>query len=1431
MNKIYNYILCLILILCNFTIIQAQQNLSFKQISTQDGLSQNTVRSILVDQKGFIWAGTLDGLVRYDGTRFINYKPKSGGVNTVSDPRIRSVKEDKNGFLWIKTYDNFYSCYNTQIEQFLKFRYEDRIRPLEYEHYLETPAGNIWLWGYKGCVKIEYNEEHIPEITYLISKENSEWLSVNITLIYEDNQQNTWIGTRNGLYKLNIKGELSSFYTNENISGYNKVMEFNNHIYFLSPKSILNYNISKQSFETPFQDKRYDGFIDLIPFKINQFLITTKNNKVVKVNIDTGSFDTSIEPLKNSFTSAPQCIVDKKNGLWLYDNSGKVQYYNAQNQHVKSFQLIREKIAQVIDDGRYNVLIDDESNTYWITTYGNGLYQYYPEADSLVNYANQKNKNSLASEYILSIAQDKMGNIWLGTEYAGMIKVSSDKYKFRYIKPEADESIGSSNNVKVIFEDSENHIWIGTKNGGLYIYDDLLNYNRCIIKSINPYTIEEDYKGRIWVGTKGDGIYLIDKHSYRVIEHFKHGADASTLCHNFIFDIVQDNQNRIWIATFGGGLDLLEESDADFSFKHFYADNGNLSYVRCIMQDDDGLIWLGTYGGLVCFEPSQLIKNPKSYTMYVYNSGHPLGLNCNDIKSIYEDHNKQIWVGTAGGGLNRLVRNSTDNQGEFKKFTKKEGLPSSIITGIIESKDSVLWVCTENGLAHLDKDGNTFVTYRFSKETSGNYYSENATLLLHNGTMLLGTLDGLLTFNPKNIKVNTKVPEVTLTDLYVFDQRVETYEEESPLTKSISVAKEVRLPYEQRTFTINFACLDLSDASQNKYSYKLEPYDEFWSTPSSNNWATYKNMPPGKYTFKVQGSNADGVWNTNATTCQFVVLPPLWKTWWAITIYFLAFIALTLVFIKFMLRISKLSSAVKIEKQLTDYKLRFFTNISHEFRTPLTLIKGAIERLSAHKNLPEEVNHHVNMLNRNTQQMSRLIDQLLEFRKLQNNILTLNLEKTDIKSFALDAYYAFKEVAFQKEIDYKFDGIDESYEFYLDRNKVEKILFNLLSNAFKFTPAKGKITCKVDVDKEAGECILSVIDTGIGIPEEKREMLFSRFMQINFSSEGTGVGLELVKEFAEVHKGKVQYKPNEGGGSVFEVVIPTHNEIYEDARYIEASQHTSSMIATEAKENEPIERPDKPHHWQLLIIDDNYDIRAYLKDELKHHFDIEEAADGKEGLEKAVTINPTLIICDVKMPEMDGLELTKRLKENFETSHIPVILLTAMSSETIKLKGSESGADAYIMKPFSMKYLLSRVYALIEQREKLKKRFSVDIQVKKGALSAEKKDQEFYDIINKIVDDNLCNPEFSVAQFTEKAKMSRTIFYKKVKGLTGYSPNELIKVKRMKAAAELLLEGHLNVSEVSWKVGIEDPFYFSKCFKAQFGCSPSKYSLSNSIEI
>lgn len=1408
-------------------------NLQFTQISTKDGLSQNTVRAILEDKKGFIWAGTLDGLNRYDGYNLIAYKPQLDNPNSLIDHRIKDVFQDKDGYLWIKTYKNEFSCYNPVSDSFINYHSEQNHtheNNAYYINYYEATDGTIWLWGNtNGCLRIRKTGSRFSTKPFLTEKsaENKK----DCKFLFEDSKATIWVGGESGLFMIS-RDKTDALFSNKH--SFTKAIELNNKIYFISEKSgIIEYDIKRKSFQETTNSILNDVYTDVTRLSDNELLISTKSSGLISYNISTNLFDKPAWAKDPQLAGNIEFIIDKNQGIWMYNHSGIVWYYNQNSRKVKKMELIPPAIAQIIDLERYNVFIDSKG-FIWITTYGNGLFYYNPETDSLHNYKYSADKNSPASDYLLSITEDRYGNIWIGSEYAGIIKVTKPNYDIQVVRPEIETSIGKNNNVRTIYADAFDKTWVGTKNGSLYVYEDILEAGKCIYKDMNPYTLTEDSKKRMWVGTKGKGLYIIDLATYKEIAHYTNiETDANSLSYNTIFNICKDNKNRMWIGTFGGGINLAEDTPAGIKFKRFFFDDGNRSYIRYIYQDSKDRIWAGSSDGIILFNPEELIKNPKAYKTYRMNLNKKNGINCNDIKTIFEDGEGIIWIGTAGGGLNKFVPATAEYDEHFIAYTTANGLSGDFVSGIQEDKEHNLWISTESGITKFNKHTNTFIIYQFSEKTYGNHFNENANIHYKNGNMLWGSLDGLIVFNPESFVPDQNTPPVTLTDFFIYDVKVEAGKKGSPLKQSISYSDEINLNYKQNTFTIEFASLVLKDPAKNRYVYMLENYDKQWSAISHYNTATYKNLSPGKYIFKVRGTNSDGIWNDEVTRLEIIIAPPFWKSWYAYIIYGLLVMLLLYIAFKLIYKFNMLNNNVKLEKELTNHKLRFFTNISHEFRTPLTLIRGAVENLNEQTGVSPHAMKQINILGRNSVILTRLIDQLLEFRKLQNNVLTLDLEDTDIIEFSKDIYSNFQEAANQKKIEYSFISDTDSYQMFIDRRKVDKILYNLLSNAFKFTPNGGQIDLIISIDRQKQVCLFKVKDNGIGVDKDKQHMLFSRFMQINFSSSGTGVGLSLVKEFVDVHKGKIWYENNEEQGSIFNVEISANKDTYKGENFITPTHsgilpaENNSKILYPSDNTENIQLPDIDDstlsNYKMLIIDDNDDIRNFLIDEFSKYFMVEVAEDGQKGLQKAVEINPDLIICDVMMPAMDGFEVTRRLKEDFQTCHIPIILLTAHSSIEHQLEGIQSGADAYIMKPFSLKYLVTRVFKLIEQREQLKKRFSNEYVLDGNLITSTDKDKEFFNLIDKILEEHLADTEFSVDKFAELAKQRRTIFYKKVKGITGLSPNELIKIKRLKRAAELLLQGDLTVSEISYKVGFDDPFYFSKCFKAQYKCSPSKY--------
>lgn len=733
-----------------------------------------------------------------------------------------------------------------------------------------------------------------------------------------------------------------------------------------------------------------------------------------------------------------------------------------------------------------------------------------------------------------------------------------------------------------------------------------------------------------------------------------------------------------------------------------------------------------------------------------------------------------------------------------------------MVQSVVETEDGNLWVSTQQGVSCWKAKDNSFDNYLFSRVMMGNVYNENSAVCLDDGRVLLGGNYGLTIINPSRISHVKGQTSVVFT--------------------SHPYSDEMTLSYEERSPKINFSTLDYSDVNNVKYTYWLEGYDSSWSVPSPTPWVNYQNLPFGSYRLHVKASYSDGIWGKESVL-DISVEPPFYLSVWAWVFYALFLTVVIVMVVKSIREKNILKGKIKFEQEFTRYKLVFFTNIAHEFRTPLTLIQGSLEkekRIMKTNHWQLELEKTVRTMDKSVQRMLRLIDQLLEFRKMQAGKLKLSLQETDVVMFVQGICKMFDDAAESKQIDFKFESQLPAYLMYLDQQKMDKVVFNLLSNAFKYTHAKGTISVSLSF---TDVMTIRVADTGVGIPQEKREQLFSRFMQSSYTGESFGIGLHLTHELVRTHHGEITYQENEGGGSVFVVTIPLQKDCYEASDFlvkdspILKTDLTKERDGQEEKTTDAVpSAPSAPlNRRTILLIEDDNDVREFLLSELESCFDLKVASDGKAGIAMAKELDVDLIVSDVMMPGMNGFELTKRLKNSFETSHIPIILLTALSTDENVLEGTESGADAYITKPFSPQLLMARILQLLNQREILRQKFGKVPQEIRPAMLRNEQDSLFVKRLDSIVYSRLGEQDLSVDKVAGLLHLGRTIFYKKVRGTTGYTPNEYIRVIRLRKAAELLKEGEKNVSEVAYAVGFDNPYYFCKCFKEQFGMPPSQY--------
>ena len=1377
------------------------------KITSRDGLPDNSVRKIYQDRKGFIWFATMNGLSRYDGTSFVTFRKGEEGVS-LQDNRVRSIVEDHNGNLWISTTSDMFSCYNLSKDQFIDYTGNgDLKRKL---HRITISHDNdVWLWDENNGAMT--TKESDGKFTSTIIDHRR--IGTNsVYFVKPTGKEKAWLGTPKGLFFYD-NGSLRLIADKPNLSIARSLAGF---YYFISSDgTILKVKGLKvlSSQRLPISQGE----------KIRNTLIVNGNIMIFTNSSSYTFHPQTLRTVKNQGEwdiANAEIHTDNKGGKWIANGTGILRMVDGNN--LIPFQLMPTKRVGFIDHERYSI-VRDSRGLIWITTYGNGMFVYNPKTKIMQHFTASADTNApIASNYIQSIMEDRSGSLWIGAEYVGLSHLWLMNEDVRRVFPERTGHLDRSNTIRMITAEANGDIVVGTRTGGLYTYDPTVTELRSKeYYDANIYASCLGPDGTFWKGTREKGLIIGDK-------NYEKGNRPGSLSDNRVFSIVKDKHNRMWIGTFGGGLNLaIPHKDGTYTFRQYLnEDNINMD-IRCLFIDKNGWIWTGTNGGLIIFNPDRLINNKKEYFHYTSENSQLL---TNEVRFITQDSKGRVWMAMPGSGIATC---SVDEGGygklEFKSYGQNDGLVSNMAQAVVEDRNGSLWISTELGLSRFNPSNKVFETYFFSQYIIGNVYSQNSARLLSNGNVLFGTEYGMVIIDPAKVPHEKEKANVTFTDLKVNGMSVRPSDSDSPIELALPYEDHINLAHSQNSFSISFSTFDYSDNNETKYSYVLDRYDKGWSTPSTTSSASYKNLPSGTYTLRVKACNSLGTWG-DESVIKITVNPPLYLSVWAFIIYITIIVIVGYFILKTFHNINTLRNRIKLEAELTKYKLKFFTNIAHEFRTPLTLIQGSTEKVLYSKGIPEELAVSVSIIDKSTKRMLRLINQLLEFRKMQNDKLELALEKTDAIALLRGIYDSFRDAAESKQIEYDFESSETSREVFLDSRHIDKIVYNLLSNAFKYTPSHGRISLITTFNDKDKTMTIKVTDTGVGISKDKQKELFSRFMQSNYIGDSFGIGLHLTHELVAVHHGTIEYKENAGGGSAFIVTIPTDESVYDKDDFLVADNILMKEEAdmTKARMSQVNSTDDKAtvtplNKKKILLIEDDNDIRDFISTELRHYFEVEVAADGKSGLDKAKTYDADLIISDVMMPGMNGFELTRKLKDSFETSHIPIILLTALDSQDNELEGVESGADMYITKPFSPKLLLAKIFNIIEQRDKLKQKFTNDINAMRPTLCSSKQDKVFLEKMTRILEDKYGEPKFTVDMFADLMHIGRTAFFRKVKGVTGYTPNEYIRVIRMKKAAEFLDKNEMTVSEIAYRVGIDDPFYFSKMFKKQFGVSPTAY--------
>jgi signal transduction histidine kinase/DNA-binding response OmpR family regulator len=859
--------------------------------------------------------------------------------------------------------------------------------------------------------------------------------------------------------------------------------------------------------------------------------------------------------------------------------------------------------------------------------------------------------------------------------------------------------------------------------------------------------------------------------------------------------------------------------------------------VYILYEDKSRNLWIGTHvDGLMLFN-----RETDDFTFFRQDQNNPdNSISHNAVSALCEDEKGILWIGTNGGGLNMFEK----SKNKFKHYTEKDGLANNVVNGILSDDKGNLWISTGRGISRFNFEKESFTNYSSRDGLQGSDFNGRACFKSHSGEFYFGGTNGLNRFRPENIKENPHVPPIVLTNFQILHKPVQvgydTLRGKTILEKSILETDLVELDYDDNIISFEFAALDFHSPEKNKYAYTLEGFDEHWThTDASKREITYTNLDPGEYTLKIKGSNNDGVWNQAGLSLHIIIYPPWWSRWWAYMLYgfiiALAFTASTRIY----LNRQKLQTQLALEREhafkleeVDRMKSNFYANISHEFRTPLMLILGPVEKLVS-RIKDEDGQKQIGLIKGNARRLLNLINQLLDLARLEAGRLKLNAALGNIAQFVKGLAMEFESIAEQKDILLQVTMEKEDIEAYFDKEKMEKIIINLLTNACKFTPAGGRITVRLH-ETQTNLVEIIIRDSGIGIPKSEMKKIFDRFYQVDGSHtrehEGTGIGLALTKELVELHKGNIFIDSVEGHWTEVTLTFPLGREHLSEIDIIEPSEYQLRKVEKFEPDIDTEVEADEEINEQLiektivLIVEDNTDVREYISDALKETYHIEEAANGEQGFRKAEKIIPDLIVSDIMMPKMDGYEMTKKIRQNEKTSHIPIILLTAKSDKDSKLEGLGLGADDYLIKPFDSDELLARIKNLIETRKMLQQKFGSGIPVitKEERPKISCLDEQFLNRVLFVIDEHISEENFSIEEFGKDVGMSRSQIHRKLKALTGKSTSLYLRTVRLSKAKQMIEAKKGNISEISYQVGFSSPAYFSRCFKEEFGYTPSE---------
>ncbi|MEN0055717.1 MAG: two-component regulator propeller domain-containing protein [Mucilaginibacter sp.] len=1365
-----------------FTIISAKATLAqilhfkFTHINISQGISNSTIETIYQDSKGYMWFGTRDGLNRYDGYQVKVFKNQPNDPKSISNNFIKCIYEDAYHNLWIGT-TNGLNRFNPYKNTFERYKHnplnKESISGNDINCLYTDKRGTLWVGTNGGGLsRFDFSSNQFKHFEQP-GKQSINLDTIEVNHLFEDSKNNFWLATDKGVSLLNRdNGQLQ---TRFNING---------NTAFTIDYSTLRVQEDKQG------------------------------------NIWLGTLNKGLIRLNMAARSAKQFLHDDKNNTSI------------------STDLIR------------SLLIDNKGNV-WVGGINGSLDLFNVSNSSFAHAQNEPgNPLSISQKTISSMFEDNQNNLWIGTHRAGINFYAPLADKFQLLQEESSANSLSYNDVKSFYSDHRNNIWVGTDGGGLNLYNTIINtfthykynaYNSNSISSDAILSINEDKHNNLWIGTWGGGLNLMNRES-KTFTHFTNNpANSNSISSNYVQTTLEDTEGNFWVATYYGGLNLFDTKT--HLFKRVTSDLHQTTSlygnnIISLNEDNDKNLWIGTDdGGLNCYS---LLK--KTFTHYFVN-----GEKTPDIRVIFTDSKGRVWIGQTGLYLFNKA------EGKFDLYTQNGGLATEFIKGITEDEQGNLWISTSNGLTKLNPTTNALKKYNIADGLQGLEFEAGAYMKTPDGEMYFGGTNGFNRFYPKNIKVNQFVAPVYITGLQIFNQNIVPGQKDSPLQNDISLTHEVKLDHKQSTLSFDFAVLNYTASQNNQYAYKLAGFDKTWHYTSDRK-ANYTNLDAGKYTFYVKASNNDGIWNTRGTYINIIISPPFWSTWWFRILILLVGSAISY----YLLRFKKNLDLQKIEEnkreEMHKIQLQFFTNISHEFRTPLSLILGPLEKMMQEDARPT-FHQYYDTIHRNANRLLLLINELMDFRKAETGSLKLKVMPGNLNLFIAEVAEDFKSLASQKQINLRLLIQRDLGETWFDRQIIEKIIINLIHNAYKYTTVGGEITVELYSSPTQFETqhkhqmvvpnnfhgrkyvFIRISDNGIGISKDSIQHLFERYYRITDAHMGSGVGLAFVKSLTLIHKGSISAYSTKNVGTDFIVSIPVDRADYTaretwmhsidnggvQLESISAALYQTEYKATDEEPTDQGETANKTHLHKILIVDDNNELRNFLYHSLNEFYEVIEAVDGVDGLAKAEEELPDMIISDLMMPNMNGMDFCKKIKSGLTTSQIPFIILSAKDALESKIEGVKSGADLYFPKPVSINLLLLSINNIFEQREALKEKHIKNYFFEAQETADSQNDQHFMDQLIHLIESQLSNSDLDVEFICREMGMSKTKLYHKIKKVSGLSIGEFVRTFRLKKAAYIISHEDILLTDVMYRVGIQTQSYFTKAFKKEFGKTPSQF--------